>query len=140
MEAKAESINLNCRPAPIYDYIECPNCESKLSKSEIARHCEEEMERLRQQESIMEARVLAENAQNESEDEQKRRKSRSVFNRVRGNRQSRMKVCILYFYNEKQFNVYHLLAAKKSKESGSKSSHILKQQQQHRAIASLSCV
>lgn len=82
-------------------FVQCPTCETKLRRYEVAEHCEQEMERLKKLKanSLIESEDLGKKGENEGEgsysniaDVERRRKPWSVFQRVQRNRQTRMKV------------------------------------------------
>uniref|UniRef100_A0A1I8NRR2 RING-type domain-containing protein n=1 Tax=Stomoxys calcitrans TaxID=35570 RepID=A0A1I8NRR2_STOCA len=76
--------------------LQCPNCDKKLTRFEMASHCEQEMQRLKQTPLLKEPNEAgnedeAEVGTTSSNDAGDRRKPWSVFQRVQRNRQSRMK-------------------------------------------------
>uniref|UniRef100_A0A1B0G7Y4 RING-type domain-containing protein n=1 Tax=Glossina morsitans morsitans TaxID=37546 RepID=A0A1B0G7Y4_GLOMM len=82
-------------------FVQCPTCETKLRRYEVAEHCEQEMERLKKLKanSLIESEDLGKKGENEGEgsysniaDVERRRKPWSVFQRVQRNRQTRMKL------------------------------------------------
>lgn len=87
--------------------VQCPNCEKKLHPFEVASHCEQEMQRLKQQTPLLSDESSPNIAADEDEESgssgttssndpaAERRKPWSVFQRVQRNRQSRMKVCYM---------------------------------------------
>ncbi|KAI8124681.1 Protein winged eye [Lucilia cuprina] len=103
----ASSSTLNASPSFEDEAIvQCPTCDAKLHRYEVAKHCEEEMQRLKelQTHALKESRIKPEdddgnqpevdeagrstsNGQSSSE----KRKPWTVFQRVQRNRQSRMK-------------------------------------------------
>ncbi|XP_075146258.1 ring finger protein 220 [Haematobia irritans] len=78
--------------------LQCPNCDKKLHRFEMASHCEQEMQNLKQTAQLLtesnevgrdeEEIVGGTTSSNDSAD---RRKPWTVFQRVQRNRQSRMK-------------------------------------------------
>ncbi|XP_037810282.1 E3 ubiquitin-protein ligase RNF220 [Lucilia sericata] len=103
----ASSSTLNASPSFEDEaMVQCPTCDAKLHRYEVAKHCEEEMQRLKelQTHALIESRIKPEdddstppeadeagrstsNGQSSSE----KRKPWTVFQRVQRNRQSRMK-------------------------------------------------
>ncbi|KAM7363206.1 ring finger protein 220 [Cochliomyia hominivorax] len=101
----ATSSTLNTSSPSLEDetMVQCPSCETKLHRYEVAKHCEQEMQRLKdlQTHAITESRLKIENEGGAENDEaagqsngqstSEKRKPWTVFQRVQRNRQSRMK-------------------------------------------------
>uniref|UniRef100_A0A1A9WJA2 RING-type domain-containing protein n=1 Tax=Glossina brevipalpis TaxID=37001 RepID=A0A1A9WJA2_9MUSC len=75
-------------------FIQCPTCETKLRRYEVAEHCEQEMERLKKLKASSDDLQAKEETEGEgsSSNEERRGKPWSVFQRVQRNRQTRMKL------------------------------------------------
>lgn len=101
----SSSSNLNASPSFEDDnMVQCPTCDTKLHRYEVAKHCEQEMQRLKQLQTHAQAETCNQtDNKSETNDEAahtsssdqampEKRKPWSVFQRVQRNRQSRMKV------------------------------------------------
>lgn len=97
--------NLTLSTSPSFEddnMVQCPTCDTKLHRFEVAKHCEQEMQRLKDLNThALADGPLPEEAEVKGEDESatsngqstsEKRKPWSVFQRVQRNRQSRMKV------------------------------------------------
>lgn len=102
LSSAAGSSNLNsCSSLADEPLIRCPTCDKKLHRFEVASHCEQEMQRLKelQTQQLTESHDLKEDEQaveerstvSNGQSTSAKRKPWTVFQRVQRNRQSRLK-------------------------------------------------